>query len=282
MRSTGFTRSPALLLLALGLSLLLHLLVLLVAGDDAPKLVELPGQHRLLQVSIGAKAPTSSLQASPAVQHTQSIPVSFDPPAPLPETIPVQQIPADGKTSVKSPAAEPAKEIPSHVVPAPSKSPEPSPVELKPAQKPLVAAKATELPQAVEPVAPTAQVKEHPSERYQSEIPAKDLAAHTDASASREQQARFVAASYRHQTAVPYPKLARRRGQEGTVWLNVQVDTAGEVSDIEVLESSGFSQLDQAALKTVRRWHFIAARRDGQAEVSYVKIPVKFQLDKSQ
>ncbi|WP_228051008.1 energy transducer TonB [Pontibacterium sinense] len=261
---------------------MLHLLVLLVAGNDVPKLVELPGQHRLLQVSIGAKAPAASLQASPMLQHAQSTPVSFDPPAPLPETTPVQQRPADGMAGVKSPAAEPAKMIPSHFVPEPSKSPEPRPVELKPAEKPLVAAKETKSPQTVEPVAPTSVAKEHPSERHQSEIPAKALSAHTDASASREQQARYVAASYRHQTAVPYPKLARRRGQEGTVWLNVQVDTAGEVSDIEVLESSGFSQLDQAALKTVRRWHFIAARRDGQAEVSYVKIPVKFQLDKSQ
>ena len=257
---------------------MLHLLVLLVAGDEVPKLVELPGQHRLLQVSIGAKTPASSLQASPMLQHAQSIPVPFDPPASLPETTLVQQKPADGKTGVKSPVTEPAKMIPSHFVPEPSKSPEPTPVELKPA----VAAKATVSPQAVEPVASTAVDKEGVPEHRKSEIPAKALVNHTDTSASREQQARFVAASYRHQTAVPYPKLARRRGQEGTVWLNVQVDTAGGVSDIQVLESSGFSQLDQAALKTVRRWHFIAARRDGQAEVSYVKIPVKFQLDKSQ
>ena len=261
---------------------MLHLLVLLVAGDDAPKLVELPGQHRLLQVSIGAQAPPSVQHVSPVLQHPPSVPVSSDPPAPLPETPPAQQIPVDDKTSVTSPAAEPAKVIPSHFIPEPSQNPEPIPVELKPVQKPAVAAKATVSPQAVEPVASTAVAKERVPEHRKSEIPAKALADHSDASASREQQARFVAASYRHQTAVPYPKLARRRGQEGTVWLNVQVDTAGEVSDIEVLESSGFSQLDQAALKTVRRWYFIAARRDGQAEVSYVKIPVKFQLDKSQ
>lgn len=256
---------------------MLHLLVLLLAGDEVPKLVELPGQRNLLQVSISAMAPSSALQTSPTVQQTQTTPVSLDPPTPLPETTPVQQIPVDDKARV----IEPAKATPSHFISEPSKSPEPTPVELKPVQKPSVAAKATVSPQAVEPVASMAVAKERPPENHTSEIPAKALEDHTDAHASREQQARFVAASYRHQTAVPYPKLARRRGQEGTVWLNVQVDTAGAVSDIQVLESSGFSQLDQAALKAVRRWHFIAARRDGQAEVSYVKIPVKFQLDKS-
>ena len=258
---------------------MLHLLVLLLAGDEVPKLVELPGQHRQLQVSISAKAPSSTLQASALDQHTQSIPVSSDPPTPLPETTLVQQIPVDDKARVKSPAIEPAKATPSHFISELSKSPEPTPVEQKPVQKPSVA---TVSPQAVEPVASTAVAKERPPENHTSEIPAKALDDHTDAHASRELQARFVAASYRDQTAVPYPKLARRRGQEGTVWLNVQVDTAGGVSDIQVLESSGFSQLDRAALKTVRRWQFIAARRDGQAEVSYVKIPVKFQLDKSQ
>ena len=49
-----------------------------------------------------------------------------------------------------------------------------------------------------------------------------------------------------------YPGSARQRRQEGRVIVSFHVDFKGRVSDPEVVESSGFSSLDNAAVKAVR------------------------------
>ena len=80
----------------------------------------------------------------------------------------------------------------------------------------------------------------------------------------------------------PYPALARRRSHEGTVTLRVVVGADGAVRKAEVAESSGFEELDQSALDTVRtRWRFVPARRGGVAVDSSVLVPVKFSLNDS-
>ena len=49
-----------------------------------------------------------------------------------------------------------------------------------------------------------------------------------------------------------YPGSARQRRQEGRVNVSFHVDAKGRVSDPEVMESSGFSSLDNAAVEAVR------------------------------
>lgn len=53
-----------------------------------------------------------------------------------------------------------------------------------------------------------------------------------------------------------YPLGSRLRGEEGTVRLEVQVDSRGRVTQLEVIESSGYPQLDRAAEKAVQRTPF--------------------------
>lgn len=126
-----------------------------------------------------------------------------------------------------------------------------------------------DLPPPVEPVSLNAD-----------STPAEEPAhADTLTESSQTQQASFQAAQVRKQSKPHYPRLARRRGQEGTVWLRVKVDSSGKALAIEIDRSSGFEILDKAALKAVRSWRFLPAMQDGQAQASYVKIPVKFQLD---
>ena len=76
----------------------------------------------------------------------------------------------------------------------------------------------------------------------------------------------------------PYPEIARRRGYEGTVRLEVEVLASGKVGKIWVKESSGYEILDRSALKTIQDWRFIPARFGGIPVKSTVIIPVKFQL----
>lgn len=75
-----------------------------------------------------------------------------------------------------------------------------------------------------------------------------------------------------------YPAVARRRGYEGRVVLRVVVDANGAVEAIEVAESSGHRILDRAALRTVRAWRFVPARRDGAPVAASVAVPVRFTL----
>ena len=76
-----------------------------------------------------------------------------------------------------------------------------------------------------------------------------------------------------------YPAMAREKGWQGTTLLKVQVLKNGFVGSLEVLRSSGFSILDQSALKGVKEWKFIAAQKDGQPAETFVQIPVTFKLE---
>ncbi len=53
-----------------------------------------------------------------------------------------------------------------------------------------------------------------------------------------------------------YPEVARRKGYEGTVRLEVEVLPDGMVGGIKVKESSGYEVLDRCALDTVKGWSF--------------------------
>ena len=76
-----------------------------------------------------------------------------------------------------------------------------------------------------------------------------------------------------------YPAMAREKGWQGTTLLKVQVLKNGFVGSLEVLRSSGFSILDQSALKGVKEWRFIPAQKDGQPIEIGVEIPVTFRLE---
>lgn len=76
-----------------------------------------------------------------------------------------------------------------------------------------------------------------------------------------------------------YPDSARRRGQEGTVQLEVKVKADGRAAKVKLVSSSGFKSLDRAAQKAVRTWQFLPASYQGLAVESRVVVPVNFVLD---
>ncbi len=75
-----------------------------------------------------------------------------------------------------------------------------------------------------------------------------------------------------------YPYLARRRGQEGRAVLRVTVTPNGEAAFVRLHESSGYRLLDEAAVKAVREWHFIPAKRRGVPVAGSVDVPISFKL----
>ena len=77
-----------------------------------------------------------------------------------------------------------------------------------------------------------------------------------------------------------YPHLARERGWQGEVMLQVRVGAAGEVQAVRVQHSCGYPILDRAALEAVRAWRFLPARRGPLAVESEVRVPVRFRLER--
>jgi TonB family protein len=69
-----------------------------------------------------------------------------------------------------------------------------------------------------------------------------------------------------------YPAQAMRQGHQGVVIVRVELAPDGAVTGSSVYRSSGFRELDNVALATVRHWHF-----DTQKGLS-VRVPVSFSL----
>lgn len=86
-------------------------------------------------------------------------------------------------------------------------------------------------------------------------------------------------ASYLHNPKPAYPIMARRRGLEGLVRLDVRVSAEGIPVAVKVRESSGHESLDDAALTAVWHWRFSPARRGGEPIEGVVVVPVRFNLE---
>ena len=84
---------------------------------------------------------------------------------------------------------------------------------------------------------------------------------------------------YKQNTAPPYPRRARRLGYEGIVLLKVLIDENGRVDNLTLLESSGHTILDRAALSAVKNWLFEPGTEGGLKKKMWVKIPIRFDLE---
>ena len=82
-----------------------------------------------------------------------------------------------------------------------------------------------------------------------------------------------------YQVKPRYPDSARRQGIQGTVVVNAYVTEQGRVEKVQVEQSAGHPDLDQAAVEAVGRWRFEPARRGRQPMAMWVAIPVKFVLN---
>lgn len=72
-----------------------------------------------------------------------------------------------------------------------------------------------------------------------------------------------------------YPKKAKQEGREGTVVLAFSVDANGNVFNIQVIRSSGYADLDNAAITALQQWKF--APKPGKPEEKG-RLTVRFVL----
>lgn len=192
-----------------------------------------------------------------------------------------------------SPAApEPAK------LSEPKQKPVPEPVSV-PKPKPLARQAATEKPKLTPAKQQVTEVKNVPkpeptpaahSPQAVPETPVPDAQADTarvtessvtDAVAAQDaaKPVLLETPSFRVKPMAPhYPRAAKRKGQQGVVLVEIWLDAQGRQTRTEVVESSGFLSLDQAALTAVQQWQFRGYQRDGQTLASRFRVPVRFEL----
>jgi protein TonB len=78
-----------------------------------------------------------------------------------------------------------------------------------------------------------------------------------------------------------YPDASQLNGEEGTVLVGVYVRPNGRASKVRVEQSSGFSDLDNAAVESVFNWRFVPATRDGDTVSDWTRVNIVYQLPRA-
>ena len=205
-----------------------------------------------------------NLVSAPAPQPTE--PVAAKPPPPAPVEAPKKVVKEETavKKLVKKKQPEPKPEVKKVTKPAPKKTVEKK-VEQKVVKKPTPVKKPIEndKPKAIEEVAKTA-------------APTPEQAA---SGVNSEPQLVTKPTFATRPSPVKYPRIAKRRGIEGQVLVEIWIDESGKQVKQNLLKSSGTEILDDAALEAIKRWRFSSHIVDGQAIAHRVQVPVRFKLD---
>lgn len=156
-------------------------------------------------------------------------------------------------------------------VPTPAKPLAPAPrVAQAPAPMPLAVADPTPAPQAPTgvvappPVAPVASVVAEAAPPKPAPAPAR--------------VSNDVRDNFQDLPAPPYPPTSVRMNEQGSVVLAIKVEANGTASDVDVVRSSGFARLDDAAVKAALRWRYVP-RGGGSPHPDTYQYVVRFELN---
>jgi TonB family protein len=86
-------------------------------------------------------------------------------------------------------------------------------------------------------------------------------------------------ARLRIEKAKRYPREARRRGWEGKVVLSFQINRKGEVTQIRLVQTSGYQELDEEGIATIRRASPFPPPPLADQNKLEVEIPLVFKLE---
>ncbi len=189
------------------------------------------------------------------------------PPAPIVEPLPPIDIP-------EPPKPEPVKKKPKPVIkPKPIKKEAPAPIEEPEYVPPPVVENVIAVqpsvekePEVVIPQPPPPIEPPPPQQPTQAEID----------SALNAYGSILGRAIAKHKS---YPKIAQRRGWQGTALLDLKIDSDGNVLSAVVRESSGYDALDNQALKMVEKAApFPAPPKALLGRTFNITVPVSFKL----
>ena len=203
---------------------------------------------------------------------------SFAPDAPPPGQIPVCFVVVEAA----APEAAPPAELFAQAVPHDA---EEAPVPPEPPARGGCAEEAAPAIAAVlgEPAPPPESWPEpepvrRPAPPARSEPPPPAPAPDAPAVAEAERSAIAVPPSALNTIAPVYPRSARRKGREGDVTLELSVTAEGTVSGVAVVATSGFADLDRAAVDAARAARFAPATEDSRPVEGRVRLSFEFKL----
>lgn len=198
------------------------------------------------------------------------------------------------------PAGNPSQSVSINMVAMPKSAPAPTdPVKPSPPQKqvkpepvlPKAAVKPKPQPQATKNPVPVEQAKQAPAAKPAPEKvetntqnepkPQQTAAKPTTASKGISSQPilvdkpAFVSAPVQPR----YPRVAQKRGIEGTVMYEIWLDEQGNQIQQYLITSSGTDVLDKSALEAIKQWKFSPRILDGVPVAHRVHIPVRFKLE---
>lgn len=164
------------------------------------------------------------------------------------------------------PAARPKEETKPEPPP-----PKPQPVKKPPQSRQLVAEAPVLSPS--EPVAPPTAPDPEPDPEPVAVAPPPQQMAPGPVTLSSE-----LSVTCPELNAPAYPALSRRLGEEGKLVLRVELDENGRISVAQIINSSGFKRLDEAALVAVKTWRCTPPQRNGQPVRAIALQPFNFVL----
>jgi len=74
-----------------------------------------------------------------------------------------------------------------------------------------------------------------------------------------------------------YPASALPKRESGAVVVGVRVKDDGQVRRVDLVRSSGFDELDSAAMNAARGWHYVPAYENGNPIDDTVLVQIVFQ-----
>lgn len=76
-----------------------------------------------------------------------------------------------------------------------------------------------------------------------------------------------------------YPKASLMNEEQGTVSMSFLVNVDGSVADSKLEKSSGFKNLDKAAMKSIAACKFKPGTKDGAPAQTWTKVDYAWKLD---
>lgn len=203
------------------------------------------------------------MEAAPVTAQTYQAQQAVSAPAVV-ETVPEPVMTASAPVTHHAPAVE--------AIAAP-----PAPVDPAPAMEPVAAPPATLEPPLAAPAPPVvAQLDPAKMEEHQvvasAAMPKK--ATKTNNNWVGESLHRRIS-ELRH-----YPSTARLNGWEGKVVLKVSIRNDGHLNSVEVVKTSGYESLDQAAIEAVRRACPLHMKHELSSEMVVLTLPVNYSLNR--
>ena len=101
------------------------------------------------------------------------------------------------------------------------------------------------------------------------------LAGVTGAVAAAEVPALFDAGKCKAE----YPKASLMNEEQGTVSMSFLVNVDGSVADSKLEKTSGFKNLDKAAIKSISACKFKPGSKDGAPAQTWAKVDYAWKLD---